>query len=128
MELEMPKVKKTNKKRSSNVILLKKDLVQSESTEHLLSIEEQERERTNKFARKICDEIDNYVKECKMDTDMTYYHFLFHLKQRLIHRVSYNLFKFADKSSTDEVTENMAKYLNENSPELKLDSINNTIQ
>ncbi len=124
----MPKVKKTNKKRSSNVILLKKDLVQSESTEHLLSIEEQERERTNKFARKICDEIDNYVKECKMDTDMTYYHFLFHLKQRLIHRVSYNLFKFADKSSTDEVTENMAKYLNENSPELKLDSINNTIQ
>ena len=45
-----------------------------------------------------------------------------------LHRVSYNLFKFADKSSTDEVIENLAKYLNENSPELKLDSINNTIQ
>ena len=79
----------------------------------MLTIEEQERERTNKFARKLCDEIDQYV-ECKMDTDMTYYHFIFHLKQRTIHRVSYNLFKFADKSSTDEVTENMAKYLNEN--------------
>lgn len=124
----MPKEKKTNKKKLSNVVPLRKKLVQPEHTEHILSIEEQERERTNKFARKICDEIDNYVKECKMDTDMTYYHFLFHLKQRLIHKVSYNLFKFADKSSTDEVTENIAKYLNENSPELKLDSINNTIQ
>ena len=28
----------------------------------------------------------------------------------------------------DEVTENMAKYLNENSPELKLDATNTTIQ
>ena len=124
----MPKEKKTNKKKLSNVVPLRKKLVQPEHREDLLSIEEQERERTNKFARKICDEIDNYVKECKMDTDMTYYHFLFHLKQRLIHKVSYNLFKFADKSSTDEVTENIAKYLNEKSPELKLDSINNTIQ
>ena len=124
----MPKVKKTNKKKSSNVIPLKRDLVQSENTENLLTIEEQERERTNKFARKLCDEIDQYVTECKMDTDLTYFHFLFHLKQRIIHRVSYNLFKHADKSSTDEVTENMAKYLNENSPELKLDVSNNTIQ
>ena len=124
----MPKVKKTNKKKSSNVVPLKRDLVQSENTENLISIEEQERERTNKFARKLCDEIDDYVRECKMDTDMTYYHFLFHLKQRTIHRVSFPLFKAADKSSTDEVTENMAKYLNENSPELKLDASNNTIQ
>ena len=124
----MPKVKKTNKKKSSNVIPLKRDLVQSENTENLLTIEEQERERTNKFARKLCDEIDQYVTECKMDTDLTYFHFLFHLKQRIIHRVSYNLFKHADKSSTDEVTENMANYLNENSPELKLDASNNTIQ
>ena len=124
----MPKVKKTNKKKSSNVIPLKRDLVQSENTENLLTIEEQERERTNKFARKLCDEIDQYVTECKMDTDLTYFHFLFHLKQRTIHRVSYNLFKHADKSSTDEVTENMANYLNENSPELKLDASNNTIQ
>ena len=124
----MPKEKKINKKKLSNVVHLKKKLVQPDNTENILSVEEQERERTNKFAHKICDEIDNYVRETKMDTDMTYYHFLFHLKQRLIHRVSYNLFKFADKSSTDEVIENMAKYLNENSPELKLDSINNTIQ
>ena len=124
----MPKEKKMNKKKSSNVVPLRKKHVQPVSIESTLSIEDQERERTNKFARKICDEIDNYVRETKMDTDMTYYHFLFHLKQRLIHRVSYNLFKFADKSSTDEVIENMAKYLNENSPELKLDSINNTIQ
>ena len=94
----------------------------------MLTLEEQERERTNIFARKLCDEIDQYVTECKMDSDMTYYHFLFHLKQRTIHRVSYNLFKYADKSSTDEVTENMANYLNENSPELKLDASNNTIQ
>ena len=124
----MPKVKKTNKKKSSNIVPLKRDLVQSKNTDNLLTLEEQERERTNIFARKLCDEIDQYVTECKMDTDMTYYHFLFHLKQRTIHRVSYNLFKYADKSSTDEVTENMAKYLNENSPELKLDATNTTIQ
>ena len=124
----MPKVKKTNKKKSSNVVPLKRDLVQSENTENLLTLEEQERERTNVFARKLCDEIDQYVTECKMDSDMTYYHFLFHLKQRTIHRVSYPLFKAADKSSTNEVTENMSKYLSENSPELKLDASNNTIQ
>ena len=124
----MSKIKKINKKKSLNVIPFKKDLVQLENTENFLSIEEQERERINKIARKLCDEIDQYVRECRMDSYMTYYHFLFHLKQRTIHRVSYNLFKFADKSSTDEVTENMANYLNENSPELKLDASNNTIQ
>ena len=31
----MPKVKKTNKKKSSNVVPLKRDLVQSENTENL---------------------------------------------------------------------------------------------
>ena len=62
----MPKEKKTNKKKLSNVVPLRKKLVQPEHTEDLLSIEEQERDRTNKFARKICDEIDNYVKECKI--------------------------------------------------------------
>ena len=124
----MPKVKKTNKKKSSNVVPLKRDFVKSENTDNLLSLEEQERERTNIYARKLCDEIDDFIKECKMDTDMAYYHFLFHLKQRMIHRVSYPLFKAADKSSTNEVTENMSKYLSENSPELKLDASNNTIQ
>tara|TARA_B100000963_G_C22042678_1_gene416142 strand:+ start:57 stop:431 length:375 start_codon:yes stop_codon:yes gene_type:complete len=124
----MPREKKTNKRKSSNVVSISKKTDGFENTDQLLSIEDQERERTNKFARKICDEIDEFAKECKMDADMTYYHFLFHLKQRAIHRVSYNLFKFADKSSTDEVVENLVKYLNENSPELKLDSINNTIQ
>ena len=123
---KMPKAKRLNKKKTSNVIPIKKDVLKKE--DQLMSIEEQERERTNKFARKICDEIDDYVTECKMDADTTYFHFLFHLKQRTIHRVSYNLFKYADKSSTDEVTENMAKYLNENSPELKLDATNTTIQ
>ena len=63
-----------------------------------------------------------------MGGDMTYYHFLFHLKQRTIMNVSYALFKYADKSSTNEVTENLSKFLNEDSPELKLETNNNTIQ
>ena len=67
----MPKEKKINKKKLSNVVPLRKKLIQSESSENILSVEEQERDRTNKFARKICDEIDNYVRETKMDTDMT---------------------------------------------------------
>ena len=94
----------------------------------MLSIEDQERERTNKFSRKICDEIDEFVKECRMNTDFTYYHFLYHIKQRAILNVSYALFKHVNEASTDEVTKNMSEYLNENAPELKLDAANNTIQ
>ena len=124
----MPKVKKTNKKKSSNVIPIKRDMVEAENATQILSIEEQERERTNKFARKICDEIDEFVKECKMNSDFTYYHFLYHIKQRTILNVSYALFKHVNEASTDEVTKNMSEYLNENAPELKLDAANNTIQ
>ena len=125
----MPKVKKGNKKKTSNVIPIKKDVFEAENNNHL-SVEDQERERTNKFARKICDEIDEYVRECRMNSDMTYYHFLFHLKQRTIMNVSYTLFKYADKNSTNEVTENLSNHLNEDSPELKLvtNNNNNTIQ
>ena len=124
----MPKIKKNRKKKSSNVIPINKNLVEAENTTQLLSIEDQERERTNKFARKICDEIDEFVKECRMNTDFTYYHFLYHIKQRAILNVSYALFKHVNEASTDEVTKNMSEYLNENAPELKLDAANNTIQ
>lgn len=124
----MPKVKKMNKKKTSNIIPIKKDVITEENNDLLLSVEDQERDRTNKFARKICDEIDEYVKECKMNSDMTYFHFLFHVKQRAIMNVSYALFKYADKSSTNEVTENLSKFLNEDAPELKLVTNNNTIQ
>ena len=125
----MPKVKKGNKKKTSNVIPIKKDVFEAENNNHL-SVEDQERERTNKFARKICDEIYEYVRECRMNSDMTYYHFLFHLKQRTIMNVSYTLFKYADKNSANEVTENLSNHLNEDSPELKLvtNNNNNTIQ
>ena len=124
----MPKVKKINKKKTSNVIPIKKDVIETDYKDQL-SIEDQERERTNKFARKICDEIDEYVKECKMSGDMTYYHFLFHLKQRTILNVSYPLFAQANTASTNEVVENMSNYLNDNAPELKLVPKNNrTIQ
>ena len=126
---KMPKkIKKNSKKQSSNVIPINKNLVEAENATQLLSIEDQERERTNKFARKICDEIDEFVKECRMNTDFTYYHFLYHIKQRAILNVSYNLFKHVNEASTDEVTKNMSEYLNENAPELKLDAANNTIQ
>tara|TARA_B100000965_G_scaffold335053_1_gene300758 strand:+ start:177 stop:551 length:375 start_codon:yes stop_codon:yes gene_type:complete len=124
----MPKTKKINKKKTSNVIPIKKDVIEVENNDQLLSVEDQERERTNKFARKICDEIDEFVKECKMNSDMTYYHFLFHLKQRTILNVSYPLFQQANKASTNEVVENMSNYLNDNAPELKLVPNNNTIQ
>jgi len=124
----MPKIKKNRKKKSSNVIPINKNLVEAENATQLLSIEDQERERTNKFSRKICDEIDEFVKECRMNTDFTYYHFLYHIKQRAILNVSYNLFKHVNEASTDEVTKNMSEYLNENAPELKLDAANNTIQ
>ena len=124
----MPKVKKINKKKTSNVIPIKKNVIETDYKDQL-SIEDQERERTNKFARKICDEIDEYVKECKMSGDMTYYHFLFHLKQRTILNVSYPLFTQANTASTNEVVENMSNYLNDNAPELKLVPNNNkTIQ
>ena len=125
---KMPKIKKNRKKKSSNVIPINKNLVEAENATQLLSIEDQERERTNKFSRKICDEIDEFVKECRMNTDFTYYHFLYHIKQRAILNVSYALFKHVNEASTDEVTKNMSEYLNENAPELKLDAANNTIQ
>tara|TARA_B100001113_G_C20582947_1_gene394035 strand:- start:46 stop:417 length:372 start_codon:yes stop_codon:yes gene_type:complete len=123
----MPKTKKMTKKKVSNVIPIKQDAVENKE-DQLLSIEEQERARTNEFAKKLCDEIDDFVKECKMNTDFTYYHFLYHIKQRTILNISYGLFKHVNNASTDEVVENMSEYLNENAPELKLDKTNNTIQ
>ena len=126
---KMPKkIKKNSKKKSSNVIPIKRNMVEAENATQLLSIEDQERERTNIFAKKICDDIDEFVKECRMNTDFTYYHFLYHIKQRAILNVSYALFKHVNEASTDEVTKNMSEYLNENAPELKLDAANNTIQ
>ena len=110
------------------MVPIKKNVIDGENNDQSLSVEDQERERTNKFARKICDEIDEYVKECKMNSDMTYYHFLFHIKQRTILNVSYPLFQQANKASTNEVVENMSNYLNDNAPELKLVPNNNTIQ
>ena len=123
----MPKTKKMTKKKVSNVIPIKQNAVENKE-DQLLSIEEQERARTNEFAKKLCDEIDDFVKECKMNTDFTYYHFLYHIKQRTILNISYGLFKHVNNASTDEVVENMSEYLNENAPELKLDKTNNTIQ
>ena len=123
----MPKTKKMTKKKVSNVIPIKQDAVENKE-DQLLSIEEQERARTNEFAKKLCDEIDDFVKECKMNTDFTYYHFLYHIKQRTILNISYGLFKHVNNASTDEVVESMSEYLNENAPELKLDKTNNTIQ
>ena len=82
----MPKVKKSPKsknKKHSNVVPIRKDLKTLENEEKILSteeIEEQERKRTNAFARKICDEIDRFVIESKLSADYAYYHFLFHLK------------------------------------------------
>ena len=126
----MPKIKKIRKKKSkklSNVVPLRKDLKLIEKDEPILSIEEQEREKTNAFARKICDEIDNFIKETKLTADYAYYHFLFHLKQRTIFNVSYALFKEANDASTNEITRNLANYLKEKCPELKTDTDNHTI-
>ena len=96
---KMPKTKKMSKKKVSNVIPIKQDAVENKE-DQLLSIEEQERERTNKFAKKLCDEIDEFVKECKMNADFTYYHFLYHIKQRTILNVSYGLFKHVNDDGT----------------------------
>ena len=127
----MPKIKKSGKqrnKKTSNVIPLRKDLKAIEIDEPILSVEEQERKRTNEFARKICDEIDAFVAETKLSADYAYYHFLFHLKQRTIGNVSYLLFKQANDGSTNEVIDNMVEYHKENYPELKTDAENHTIQ
>ena len=127
---KMPKIKKidkSSKKKSTNIVPIRKD-VEIENPEQVLSIEEQERARTNKFARKLCDEIDEFIKECKLSSDHAYYYFLYHIKQRTIMNVSYSLFKSANEASTNEATENLSEYLKENAPELKTDATNNTIQ
>ena len=52
----MPKIKKIRKKKGkklSNVVPLRKDLKLVEKDEPILSVEEQERDKTNAFARKI---------------------------------------------------------------------------
>ncbi len=127
----MPKIKKIGKKKNkkaSNVVPLRRGVKHFESEEPVLSVEEQERKRTNEFARKICNEIDEFVVETKLSADFAYYHFLFHLKQRTIHNVSYPLFKQANDASSNEVINNLAKYHKENCPELKTDAENHTIQ
>ena len=127
----MPKIKKIGKqknKKASNVVPLRRGAKHFKAPEPVLSVEEQERKRTNEFARKICDEIDTFVVESKLSADFAYYHFLFHLKQRTILNVSYGLFKQANDASSNEVIKNLAEYHKENFPELKTDAENHTIQ
>ena len=71
----MTKKKKINRSKKSDrkVIPFKNESLSNYSFEEVKSIEDQERERTNKFAREICDKIDDFVKECRMETDMTYH-------------------------------------------------------
>tara|TARA_B100000700_G_C14654843_1_gene673661 strand:- start:3 stop:386 length:384 start_codon:yes stop_codon:yes gene_type:complete len=125
---KIKKISKQNNKKASNVIPLKRDVEHSEAKELEISVEEQEKKRTNEFARKICDEIDAFVVETKLSADFAYYHFLFHLKQRTIYNVSYPLFQQANDASSNEVINNLAKYHKENCPELKTDAENHTIQ
>jgi len=127
----MPKIKKIDKqknKKASNVVPLRRDVKHFEAEEPVLSVEEQERKRTNEFARKICDEIDAFVVESKISADYAYYHFLFHIKQRAILNVSYGLFKEANDASSKEVLKNLNEYYEENCPELKSNTKNHTIQ
>lgn len=127
----MPNIKKIGKqknKKASNVVPLRRNVKHFEAEESVLSVEEQEKKRTNEFARKICDEIDTFVVESKLGADYAYYHFLFHLKQRTILNVSYGLFKQANDASSNEVIKNLVEYHKENCPELKTDAENHTIQ
>ena len=83
----MPKIKKIGKqknKKASNVVPLRRGVKPIEAAEPVLSVEEQERKRTNEFARKICNEIDEFVVETKLSADFAYYHFLFHVLLRFV--------------------------------------------
>ena len=122
----MKKIKrnKAKDKIKSNIIPLKSKV---QNVNKNFNNEENFRKEINLLAKDISNEIKSMVKNSNLHADFAYYHFLFHLKQEAIMNISYPLFKTVDKATTNEVTENLAEYLNDNSPELKLNDINKTL-
>ena len=122
----MKKIKrnKAKDKIKSNIIPLKSKV---QNVSKNFNNEENFCKEINLLAKDISNEIKSMVKNSNLDADFAYYHFLFHLKQEAIMNISYPLFKTVDKATTNEVTKNLAEYLNDNSPELKLNDINKTL-
>jgi len=90
------------------------------TSESPVDFEEIERKKINQYARDLCKDLDEYLKEFRMSPGYFYYHILFHIKQAAIFNCNYGEYKHANDHSTDEIARNYSEMLVETFPELGL--------
>ena len=115
----MKKDRKKTRKKESNIIPFKKN-AKVINTENPVSIREKEIDKINSHCRKIFQELEDFGDTMGVASSEVWYSILFFAKQRAIFCSSYPAFKINDKHTTQEVTENYAKFSDENFPELKI--------
>tara|TARA_Y100000992_G_scaffold205903_1_gene140781 strand:+ start:194 stop:580 length:387 start_codon:yes stop_codon:yes gene_type:complete len=119
----MSKVKKGNKGSKNvknNVIPFKSKKLETIKNVTPMDKQEVETARVNDYAKEVCKNLDDFASNAGIDVERFYYNFLFYIKQAVIMKLSYPAFKYLDKGSTEEVTQNHSDFLAENCPELSL--------
>ena len=116
----MKKDKKKMGEKENNIIPFKKD-ARVINYDNPVSIREKEVDKINSHCRKIFQELEEFGDTMGVSSAEVWYNILFFAKQRAIYCSSYPAFKINDKHTTQEVTENYAKFSDENFPELKVD-------
>jgi len=112
--------KKMRNQKESNIVPFKKDL-QVISNDNPVNIREKEIDKINNHCRQIFEELGDFPDTAGVSAGEVWYNILYFAKQRVIHCNSYPIFKINDEHSTKEVTENYAKFSDENFPELKVE-------
>jgi len=116
----MKKDKKKMNKKENNIVPFKKD-ARVINSDNIVSIREKEVNKINTHCKKIFEELEDFADTIGISSAEVWYNILFFAKQRAIYCSSYPAFKINDKHTTQEVTENYAKFSDENFPELKVD-------
>lgn len=119
----MSKVKKGNKGSKNvknNVIPFKSKKLETIKNVTPVNKQEVETARVNDYAKEVCKNLDDFASNAGIDVERFYYNFLFYIKQAVIMKLSYPAFKYLDKGSTEEVTQNHSVFLKENYPEINL--------
>ena len=112
---------KKGKKKSNNVVPLKRDLQKESNTSNHVNFQEIEKDKINQYGRDLAKEIEEYSKQFRMSSGLFYYHLLFHIKQAAAFSCYYGEYKHANNHSTEEVARNQGEMLAETCPELGLE-------
>ena len=116
---EKKKSKKIKKSKKNNVISLKPNL-KVLNNENPVSRRQAEIDKLNSHVKDILAELKEFVDDCSISREEAWYNIMYYVKQRTMHLLDFSAFKVLDKGSTKENIKNMAEFMDEHHPELKI--------